>query len=507
MNAASEAKKDRLLYQFAWALLLILVFVAAFGSYLMPHEITAEHKIGITYETVNGVKTPISPPFGPSWSHPLGTDHRGYDVLSLLLNGAKYTLGFAFLVTVVRFLIALPMGLYSGSTGRGRKIIQTLQLITSGVPSLLFIFPTLYGLSRLLGMNEGMNPNDPKILMFAFLLFALLVLIGVFQIAHQMGERARFFAAKEYVGAAKTMGASTTRIVFRHLMPHLRPDMWFALLTDFIQVLFLLGQLAVLNIFLGGGERFVYHDGPPPQFMTLTMTGEWGGMISYGARALRDYPWILFAAGLFLTLSILILSFFSKQLQKRLARPYLYRTKPLLQNKPVLAMGTAVVAACALILVFLPNKSPTVITATAQVQQEKIDPIKKELEAQIKRQEQGMKDTATGIIKNLKEDKWNYAQAYLYLNQGRNRSYMMNYDKPFAPFDGWLAKLKAGYEFVEFGAITRSDKQLEISDGNKIDLLQIEIKVKGPNGEQETWNLPMFGNRAVGELTKPEGAK
>ncbi|ASS73790.1 hypothetical protein CIG75_01580 [Tumebacillus algifaecis] len=501
------AKKDRLLYQLAWVLLLLLVFVAVFGSYLMPYEITQDHKIGVTYETINGVKTPISPPFGPSFEHPLGTDHRGYDVLSLLLNGAKYTLGFAFLVTVVRFVIALPLGLYAGSTGRGGKIIQTLQLITSGVPTLLFVFPTLYGMSILLGMNQGMNPNDPKILMFAFLLFSLLVLIGIFQIAHQMAERARFFAAKEYIGAAKTMGASTSRIVFRHLMPHLRPDMWFAILTDFIQVLFLIGQLAVLNIFLGGGERFVYDDGPPQQFMTLTMTGEWGGMISYGSRALREYPWLLFSAGLFLTLSILILSFFSKQLQKRLARPYLYRTKPLMQNKPVMAFGTAAVAACVLILVFLPNKSPTVISATAQVEEQQVDLMKKELEEQIKKQEERMKETATAIIKNLKDDKWSYAQAYIYIEPGKNRSFMSNYKEPFAPFDDWLQKLKAGYELVEFGAITRSEKRITWFDGTEIDLLQIEIKVKGPNGEQESWLLPMNGNRAVGEVTNPDDNK
>ncbi len=498
----NEAKKDRLLYRLAGAMLLLLVFVAVFGSYIMPYEITKEHKIGIVHEVVDGVSKSIAPPFGPSLDHPLGTDHRGYDVLSLLLNGAKYTLGFAFLVTLVRIAIALPLGLYSGSTGRGRKVIHILQLITSGVPALLLIFPTLYGLSRLLGMNEGMNPNDPKILMFAFLLFTLLVLIGVFPFAHQMGERARFFTAKEYVSASRTMGASTTRIVFRHLLPHLRPDLWFALLTDFISVLFLIGQLAVLNIFLGGGELFVIDDGPPATVMTLTMTGEWGGMISYGSRYLREYPWLIFASGVFLTLSILILSFFSKQLQKRLARPYLYRTKPLLQNKPVLALSGALVTACILIVAFLPNKSPTIVTATAVVEEEKFDPQKAALEEEIKRSEQRMKETATSFLKYLQEDKWQYAQVYLFVDPGKKSSFSVNFKEPISPFDGWLQKFKQGYKFVEFGGISRSEREVKVGDF-ELQLFDLELKMQGPNGEQEIWPITIDWNRVVGDVVTP----
>jgi peptide/nickel transport system permease protein len=314
-------KQGQSAYLLSWALLLLLVFVGLFGSDLMPYELTPENKEPFRYAIINGQQKEVLPPFPPDSKHWLGTDHRGYDVLSLLLNGAKYTLLFTLFVTIARFLFAIPIGLFSGATGKGRSIISTLQLITSSVPAILFVYPTMYELIRTFELNQGLPADDPRVMLFTGILFILLVMIGVFPLAHQFAERSRYFNGKLFIEASRTMGASTTRIVFRHMMPHLRPELLLAFLTEIVQVLFLMGQLAILNIFIGGGEKVVLAEGSKftaEVAFLMTNSGEWGGMIAYGARFIRNFPFLLVSSAAFLTASILILLFFINQLQKRM---------------------------------------------------------------------------------------------------------------------------------------------------------------------------------------------
>ncbi|HEU4963965.1 MAG TPA: ABC transporter permease subunit, partial [Bacilli bacterium] len=224
--------RERLQYHLAWALFWLLAFVAVFGPYLMPHQIDASQKTPYLVVQDHGVSKMINAPFPPSADHWFGTDHRGLDVLSLLLNGGRYTLGFALVVTLTRFLIAVPLGLYVGTTGRGRGLLDTLGSLFSSVPLLLILFPMFFGITRALQINNGLNADDPRLLLFTQLLFGALVLLGVFQPAQQFAERAVFYSGKLYITASRSLGASNTRLVFRHLVPHLRPEILFTFLTD-----------------------------------------------------------------------------------------------------------------------------------------------------------------------------------------------------------------------------------------------------------------------------------
>jgi ABC-type dipeptide/oligopeptide/nickel transport system permease subunit len=466
----SSIRKARLMYCLSWALVLLLCFVAVFGSYLMPSPITEEHKIALQKQVIDGAVKMVAPPFAPSSDHWLGTDHRGYDILSLLLNGAKYTLGFALAATLVRFLLAIPLGLFAGAKDKGRNWLSTMQLITSAVPPLLFLFPTMYGLKQVLPQEE----QD-------LVLFALITVLGVFQLMNQFADRAHFYSGKLFIAASKTLGASTSRIIFRHLLPHLRPELLFALLTDFVQVLFLLGQLAVVSIFLGGGEWYVIDDGPPRVIITLTMNGEWGGMIMYGIKTLRSYPWILITSGLFLTVSILILTFFSRQMQKRLSQPHIYQTKPLLQNKPLLGTWALVSTVCIALLLFGTNKAPvhnqpepSVATTNAPAQMAMAPKDKPTFDEALVRK--NMYDSAKQFFSYLHDNRWDYANLLLYANTiGPITS---ETEQPSAPFDKWLTAFASKkYQFLEVGTLTPEGETYKA-----------ELKIQGPNGP-ESWYM------------------
>ncbi|HEU4964490.1 MAG TPA: ABC transporter permease subunit [Bacilli bacterium] len=474
-------RKKRLLYGTAWFLLLAMVFVAVFGSYLMPHEITEGHRITFLKEVVNGETVYRIPPFPPSDRFWLGTDHRGYDLLSLLLNGAKYTLGFALAVVVCRFLIALPLGLFAGVTGKGRGLIAGLQLITSSVPALLFVFPTMYGLTQTFHLNGGATPDDPKVVLFAVILFALLVFLGVFQLAHQFRERADYYSGRLFVSVARTMGASSSRIMFRHLLPHLRPEVAFAFVVEIVQVLFLLGQLAVVNIFLGGGQVLeLDSSGAGKLLLVLTTVGEWGGLTAYGAHYIREYPWIIFGSGLFFTLSILTMQFFSSQLQARLSQPAVFKGAALARPKPRFALIGTVVAACLLLVLFGQSKAPDVSSLPAkEVTSGQVPTQEPSPQDDAKRVE--VKQTAAAFVNNLVDGNWAYAFGYYQDLTGE-----VGTKQAPKPFDRWIEAFREqGYAFDGIGELQDTGNQM----------YQAEVRVSDKQGQSHVWKLRVGGPR------------
>jgi ABC-type dipeptide/oligopeptide/nickel transport system permease subunit len=304
-------------YVLAWALVVLLLVTALLGGVIKPHPIDPTHKINLKKDPDPAITKMTSPPFAPDKSFWLGTDLRGYDMLILILNGMKYTLGYALFITICRFLVALPIGLLSGGTGKGRTALSALQWITSAVPPILFIFPPLFGMYRGLGLQNSLTATSSSQQMFGIMFIALVIFIGVFPLAFQVRERARYYNDKLFVTASGIMGASLWHKIRTHLLPNMRMELLFAFLAEYVQVLFLMGQLAVLGVFLGGGETLDLDDYGLQ--MSLTTTGEWCALIAYSAdtRTIRLYPWIVLSVGFFYTGSILIIQNFLTQLKLR----------------------------------------------------------------------------------------------------------------------------------------------------------------------------------------------
>lgn len=91
--------------------------------------------------------------------------------------------------------------------------------------------------------------------------------------------------------------------------------MLFIFLSEFMQVLFLLGQLAVFNIVLGGIETI--GDSDAGYSIAITTSGEWLSLIAYGSRYIRLHPWIILSAGTSFAGLFLALQFFLNQLKRR----------------------------------------------------------------------------------------------------------------------------------------------------------------------------------------------
>jgi len=305
--------KYRIPYLLAWLLLILMIAVAIFGKWLMPHGISHENQLFYIDHPNPNMHTKITPPFGPNRLYWLGTDLRGYDMLSLILNGMKYTLGIAFIITLLRFILAIPIGMWSGLTGKGKSMLASLNWISTTLPPLLFIVPPLIIVYNAMRLNIGLPADHPNQIVFIFIFVIMVTIIGSFALAYQFSERARFYSEKLYMVSSSLIGASTGYKIRKHLLPNLRSEMFFTFVTEYIQVLFLMGQLAIVNIFLGGGEIVMLD---MTQSVPLTTTGEWFSLITYGLPRLRLFPWITLAPMGFFVACLCILQFFLYQLKK-----------------------------------------------------------------------------------------------------------------------------------------------------------------------------------------------
>jgi len=182
-------------------ILLIMVLAVAFGPLLWP---VAINDIDFAAQLQ-----------GPTWAHPLGTDDLGQDLLARMLYGGRISLS----VGLAAMGVSVGFGTLIGSiAGVSRGIVDNalvwvIDLFLS-LPQLPFLLLVIYlfrhTLSVLLGAQLGM-----------FLL--IVVVIGGFRwmiVARLV--RAQFLALreKEFVEAARALGASTFRMVVRHVLPN-----------------------------------------------------------------------------------------------------------------------------------------------------------------------------------------------------------------------------------------------------------------------------------------------
>lgn len=213
-----------------------------------------------------------SPPrFG--WPEPLGTDGLGRSTLSRLVYGARQTLAIGVCTTAASMAVGLAIGLCAGYFGGWvDRVLNVLVDVVLSVP----------GIVLLLSIAALGHRDVPMIV-------AGLAIVTTPTYARLARACTVAIVHREFVDAARVMGATHRRIILRELLPAVIPPVSsFAFLSVAIIVV-AEGSLS----FLGLGV-------PPP-------TPSWGGMVNDGRRLLQDDPHLVFvpAACLFLTVTSL----------------------------------------------------------------------------------------------------------------------------------------------------------------------------------------------------------
>jgi peptide/nickel transport system permease protein len=249
-------------------LVALLVLAAVLAPVLAAYDPT----VGYSREGLNQRGLPVPPlSLGPKGPFLMGTDGQGRDVLSRVLFGARISLTIGLVANSLSMLLGLLAGVIGGyAKGLLGQAVMRLTDVVMAVPTLLFAMALVTVLRPGIGV---------VVLVIALAYWAYLARI-VF------GE-VRSLREKEFVTAARCVGASDTRIVLKHVLPNL---ISLAVVYATLSAATMILTEATLS-FLGIGVR-------PP-------TPSWGGMLSEGQQFFLTSPWMLLTPGAALLLTLL----------------------------------------------------------------------------------------------------------------------------------------------------------------------------------------------------------
>lgn len=241
------------------AIVAVVIFFTAFGTMLAPYP-----------SHVTGSVDTAARFLAPSAAHPFGTNELGQDVLSLVMAGTTVSVLAGFGVVLIGSVVGTLIGAIAGfARGWVDEVLMRLTDLTLTIPGLIL------AMAIAAALGSGFGNMVIAIALSWWPGYARLV-------------RGEVLAAREevYVTAARALGATPKRVLFRHILPNvvspiivkMSLDMGFAILT-----------VAGLG-FIGIGVR-------PP-------TPEWGTLLSVSRSYMPDYWWTAMAPGMAMFLAV-----------------------------------------------------------------------------------------------------------------------------------------------------------------------------------------------------------
>jgi peptide/nickel transport system permease protein len=268
---------------FGMAFIMFLILLAAIGPFITsdPTAVNFEEKnmppVGFTIEqSVYNIETNefTTREVPGTWKHPLGTDSKGRDMLAMIVSGARVSLLVGLIATGIAIILGTIIGVlsaYLGGWADNALMRFTDVMMTFPFFLLLVLIVFIFGPS------------------LAFIVLAI-GLTGWTGIARLIRSESLSLRTREFVIAAKALGASDNRVIFRHLIPNV------------ISLIIVIATLSIPGVILAEAALSFIGLGDPT-------VPSWGIILEAGQQSLNTAWWVAVEPGIMLFLTVLAFNF------------------------------------------------------------------------------------------------------------------------------------------------------------------------------------------------------
>jgi peptide/nickel transport system permease protein len=242
--------------------LIVLVFIllGISGPFIAPHDPNRQELTAM-----------MKPPQGIGTAHVLGTDNLGRDILSRIIHGARVSLLVAFAVVFVSGFIGVSLGAVSGYIGgKADFVIQKLVEVVWAFP------PLLLGITIMAFFGQGLTN-----------LIIALVAQRWIPYCRVVRSQALSLRERDFVMAARCLGATKRQIIARHILPNL------------IQTSLVIGTFAMASSIIAEASLSFLGVGVPPEIPT------WGTMLADARIYISTAWWLPLFPGLCIFITVL----------------------------------------------------------------------------------------------------------------------------------------------------------------------------------------------------------
>jgi oligopeptide transport system permease protein len=276
LEGISQKKKDNLIKDNVFSKIVAIARdIAASDLKTAATDATAEFPLNKEIQIKDSLSASVKATKMHERRYYLGTDYVGRDMLSRIIYGGQVSIAIGFIGTLTSVLIGVVLGALAGYLGgKVDYFIMRVVDIMYGLPYMLLVIIAM----AIFGRNI-LN------------LFFALAIISWLTISRMVRGQIMSLKNQEFIEAARSMGASTPRIIFRHLVPN---SLSVIIVFSTLRIPSFIMTESFLS-FLGLGVQAPY--------------ASWGSLVGNGVGGMTLYPWKLFFPALAMTIFLFAMNF------------------------------------------------------------------------------------------------------------------------------------------------------------------------------------------------------
>jgi peptide/nickel transport system permease protein len=250
----------------------------------------------------------VGPPFTPLELPPLGSDRLGTPLWTYIIQGAKFTILLAIVISFIQVIFGLLISVFFlHFLKRIQKILEVL------VESMIYVPVAVIAFWLLLPLEQLINNPEEHFIKLLINQALLISIIGIPSTLVVLLKEIQKSLQEEYVLSSRVLGGRGWFLYRKHVLTILSPRLVLLFFQRNVQVLVLFAHLGFINIFLGGKFEEEIMIGESRMF---SLSNEWAGNIGKAYVELMTAPWLILAPLVALSLAVLSFNFMASSIQE-----------------------------------------------------------------------------------------------------------------------------------------------------------------------------------------------